>query len=204
MTHRAENLYSILPQKKDGVISSVVILPENITFETQNPGEKVYLLLRRHITTNLGWIISFIGAMVLPIFIFVLAILTNFNIKQIIHIKTSYLLVVISLWYLLNLTGALMKFLDWYYNVYLITNERVIDFDFNPFAYHKISETSLENIVDATQETIGFLPMLFDFGDVYVQTAGTKQEFDFTAVSKPGWVRDKIMDLRDLAIKSPK
>ena len=97
-----------------------------------------------------------------------------------------------------------MKFLDWYFNIYVITSERVIDFDFNPFAYHKISETNLNNIVDATQESIGFLPMLFNYGDIYIQTAGEKREFDFLAVSKPTWVRDKIMDLRDMIMKEPK
>jgi len=97
-----------------------------------------------------------------------------------------------------------MGFLDWYFNIYLVTNERVIDFDFNAFAYHKISETGLENIVDATQETIGFFPMIFNYGDVYIQTAGERREFDFLAVTNPSWVRDKIMDLRDLVKETPK
>jgi len=204
MTHKAESLQQILPKKRNGVISSVVVLPDKMEFETQNPNEKVYIMLRRHIITNLGWILSLIFFGFLPPLISIILNYLKIDIYQIEEVKQSYIMASFMIWYLILFTFSFMKFLDWYFNIYVVTNERLIDFDFSPFAYHKISETGLDCIVDATQESIGFIPMLFNYGDVYIQTAGEKREFDFTSVPRPAWVRDKIMDLRDMIFKKPK
>lgn len=203
MTHKEEKLNTILPEKKDRVISSVIIKPDKLAFETQNPNEQVFILLRRHVITNLGWILSSILLALLPVVLPIILAVLNIDISGLINVKESYIVVITMLWYLFIITSSFMKFLDWYFNIYVITSERVLDFDFSPFAYHKISEAGLDNIVDATQESIGFLPMFFNYGDVYVQTAGERREFDFLSVPKPSWVRDKIMDLRDLMVKGP-
>lgn len=205
MTHKVENLNAILPEKKDGVISSVIVLPEKLEFETQNPNERVYIMLRKHIVTNLGWVVSSFIMIFVPVGLLLLANDLKFDIYSAFPVlKAGYIWTTVCFWYLVIFTNSLMKFLDWYFNMYVITNERIIDFDFNPFAYHKISEAGLDSIVDATQETIGFLPMFFNYGDVYVQTAGERREFDFLSVQNPAWVRDKIMDLRDLIVSKPK
>jgi hypothetical protein len=205
MTHRAETLSSILPEKRDGAISSTIVLPEKLEFETQNPNERVFIMLRKHLFTNLGWIVTSAISFLIPIVVLLLLNTSEVDIYGTFpFLKPSYVWCAVLIWYMLVITNGLMKFLDWYFNIYVITNERIIDFDFNPFAYHKISEAGLESIVDATQETIGFLPMLFNYGDVYIQTAGERREFDFLSVAHPAWVRDKIMDLRDLIVSKPK
>jgi hypothetical protein len=203
MTHKSETLRSILPERKEGTITSVVVLPEKMRFETQNPNERVYIMLRRHIITNLGWILSSIVMILIPPI--TLFILSRFDVDmaETFGLKTGYVLTLIAIWYLFVFSTSFMNFLEWWFNIYVITSERVLDFDFSPFAYHKISEAGLESIEDATQENIGFLPMLFNYGDVYIQTAAQKREFDFTAVPKPAWVRDKIMDLRDMVMAKP-
>lgn len=204
MTHVAEPLNKILPERRESTLSSVVVLPEDLEFETQNPNERVFILLRRHIATNTGWIVTLILFALLPIFLFVLSGSINWDFLAEVTIKEGYVVAIVLSWYSLLFSYAFMKFLDWYFNIYVITSERILDFDFSPFAYHKISEAGLESIVDATQENIGFLPMLFNYGDVYVQTSGEKREFDFTSVAHPAWVRDKIMDLRDMIVSQPK
>jgi hypothetical protein len=204
MTHRIEPLHQIFPEKKDSTISSVVVLPDKLEFETQNPNERVFILLRRHVITNLGWICTLFVFCIIPVVTFIILTVLEIDVAGELGLKQSYIFGVLVLWYMLVITNAFMKFLDWYFNIYVITNERILDFDFSPFAYHKISEAGLDSIVDATQENIGFFPMLFNYGDVYIQTAGEKREFDFNSVAKPSWVRDKIMDLRDLVVKEAK
>ncbi|MDD3646911.1 MAG: PH domain-containing protein [Candidatus Dojkabacteria bacterium] len=203
MTHTQERLNEILPERRDGTISSVIIMPERMEFETQNPNERVFIMLRGHIATNLSWIITGVFFSIIPPIILYVLSLMQIDFETIPFFRDSYVVVAIMLWYLLVFTSSFMKFLDWYFNLYVITSERVLDFDFSAFAYHKISEASLDNIVDATQESIGFLPMFFNYGDVYIQTAGERREFDFLSVPKPSWVRDKIMDLRNLMVKHP-
>lgn len=203
MTHKSETLNTILPEKKNGTISSVIVLPDDMEFETQNPSERVYIMLRRHIFTNFGWIISTFFSSLAPIAFFIVLAYFKIDFIERFDLKPGYIFGAVVLWYLFVFTRSFMKFLDWYFNMYVITNERIIDFDFDPFAYHKISEAGLENIEDATQETIGFLPMLFNYGDVYIQTAAERREFDFHSVPNPSWLRDKIMDLRDLVVRNP-
>ncbi|MBU0975514.1 MAG: hypothetical protein ABIE03_07800 [Patescibacteria group bacterium] len=203
MTHKQERLKEILPEQRDGTISSVIIMPDKLEFETQNPNERVFIMLRAHLANNLSWIITGIVFSTIPPVALYFLSLMQLNLDSTPFFRESYIVVALMLWYLLVFTSSFMKFLTWYFNIYVITSERVMDFDFNPFAYHKISEASLDNIVDATQESIGFLPMFFDYGDVYIQTAGERREFDFLSVPRPSWVRDKIMDLRDLMVRQP-
>ncbi len=205
MTHKSEALRTILPQKKgNDSLSSVVVLPDGLEFETQNPQEQVFLMLRQHAITNFGSVVSTVIWMIIPPLLVLFINAFNIDINAFIEIKASYIFAAFLTWYTIGITKIFMDFLDWYFNIYVITNERILDFDFNAFAYHKISEASLANIVDATQETIGFFPMLFNYGDVYVQTAGERREFDFHSVPEPAWTRDKIMDLRDLFVSKPK
>lgn len=203
MTHFGESISALLPEKRDKAITAVAIRPD-MTFETQNPTESVSILLRQHFITNFGWIASVFLLAFVPPALFVLLTQLGVDILNVPYLKLSYIVVSVIMWYQILFTVALMEFLDWYFNIYLITSERALDFDFNAFAYHKVSEAGLDSIVDATEEAIGFFPMLFNYGDVYIQTAGEKREFDFLSVPNPGWVRDKIMDLRDLVISTPK
>lgn len=201
MTHIDETLNQILPEKKESTFGSVAILPEEIKFESQNPHEKVFILLRAHFLSNIGnQIMNFITAL-LPLIVKFVILFYDIKIPAIPYYKTSYLVFFLCVYYTLILTSFFANFVEWYFNIYLITNERIVDFDFVPFSHHKISEAGLASIEDVTQQSIGFLPMLFNYGDVFVQTAAEKQQFDFINVPDPSWVRDKIMDLKDLFIK---
>ena len=202
MTHQTELLNSILPERRGGVVSSVVVLPdpEKYKFETQNPGEEVYIMLRSHLITNVGWIVSIIVAAVIPFIVFFLLNEFHIDLSQIVLIKPQYIILVLILWYVLLFTQVLINFLNWFFNIYIMTNQRIIDFDFSAFSYHHISETSLENIEDVTGESVGFLPSMFDYGDILIQTAAEKDEFKFENIPNPNWVRDKIMDLRDFVV----
>ena len=71
------------------------------------------------------------------------------------------------------------------YNVGIVTNERILDVDFNMIIQKQVSGTSLAKVTDVTERTTGFVRSLFQFGDVYVQTAGEEQNIEFHAVPEP-------------------
>ena len=91
-----------------------------------------------------------------------------------------------------------MQFIKWYYNLYLVTSERIIHYFFRPLGGYKVAETEIENIQDVSQASIGFLPNIFGYGDIMVQTASIKNKFFFKAVPHPIWFRDVIADLSRL------
>jgi hypothetical protein len=105
------------------------------------------------------------------------------------------LIVVLVVYYSILITYLLFNFTDWYYDIFLVTNERIINIEFSPLKRHRISEARLRNIEDVSETVIGLFPSLFNYGDVKVQTAGRHDLFVFRGVPDPAWFRDVIMDL---------
>jgi len=89
----------------------------------------------------------------------------------------------------------------WYFTVNIITDQRVIDVDFDNVLYHKFSEATLEKIEDVSHAPAGLLSSIFDYGDVFLQTAGTEPEFKFKGVPRPRDVQDTLLDLIEMADK---
>lgn len=201
MTHGNEEIKTLFPEKRGGDVSALMVFPDGLEFETQNVNEHIFIMLRMHIITNSSWIFSALLSCFLPLIVSLILGYFHISISADI-IKPSYVIVFLFLWYLLTFTYTFLKFLNWFFNVYIVTNERILDFDFNPMTMYKISEANLENIEDATQQTIGLLPSLFNYGDIYIQTAAERREFEFVSVPNPSWVRDKIMDLKNLVVRS--
>src|SRR3989344_3865887 len=99
--------------------------------------------------------------------------------------QEKVLLMLTMMWYLLTVGLMLEKFLSWYFNVYIVTDERIVDIDFYSLIYKEISDTKIERIQDVTVVQGGVIRALFNFGTVNIQTAGERREFDFEDVPKP-------------------
>lgn len=163
-------------------MSSFMVNPIGITFETQTEGETIILFLRKHWITNLHWIVIGTILILLPPFLFPALFFTG-----IIPLGVTGQLVIflILAWYLLTFSYLLGNFLIWYFTVSIVTEERVVDIDFINLLYKRFSETRISKIEDVTMKTSGFIQSFFDYGDVYVQTAGAEVEFEFLAVPHP-------------------
>jgi uncharacterized membrane protein YdbT with pleckstrin-like domain len=98
-------------------------------------------------------------------------------------------------WYLMVLGFSIEAFLSWFFNAYIITDERVIDIDFLSLIYKNISSAKLDNIEDIIATSGGALRAIFDFGTVTIQTAGAEVEFDFEAVPFPSRVTALLNEL---------
>ena len=174
-------------------LSSIEEKPTNVKFESQDSDEKLYFLLRRHPITNVPWIILVIFFLLVPP-IFLTYFSSSID-KINVYFPEKYQMMAIIFWYLGTLLLAFESFLMWYFNVYIITNKRVIDVDFYGLWRKRISETFLDRVEDATYETTNFIHVLFDFGNIAIQTAAEEREFDFHNIPKPSLVHDKLTDL---------
>ncbi len=166
-------------------------LPQGVTFETQEEGEKIILLLRAHLVTLVPVILFTIFLVIVPFFVSPVLLLLRVDIAN--TFSGVQLLLLIVFWYLLVFGFAFYRFLFWYFNVYLLTNERIVDFDFKGILSKQISYTILRNIEDVTPKTIGFFGTFFNYGDVLIQTAGEAREFDFEKVPRPNDVAELIL-----------
>lgn len=166
--------------------------PKGVRFETQAEGEEVILLLRGHWFTNLMWILLTIILILTPSFLF--PFLLSPNILQV-QLPSQYLSFLILAWYLATFSYLLVNFLLWYFNVGIVTTDRIVDIDFINVLLKHASETRIEKVEDVTSDKGGFIRTVLDYGDVYVQTAGEKKEFEFLAVPQPEEVVRIINDL---------
>jgi len=191
----------IFPKSKGGTLSAMQVSPKSFHFGTQNKGETVFLLTRAAAITNFGWIVA---TLLLSIFPFIAGSLITgallFFRIDVTDIITRPLFVPVSLFIYFILVGtyAFSAFTKWYFNIYIVTSERILDYDYVPFGKYKISEASLKNIEDVTQRQIGVFPNIFNYGDIIIQTAGERTQFHFDKTPNPSYLRDKITDLADI------
>lgn len=166
--------------------------PPQTSFENQEKGEKIILLLRAHIVTLVPAALLILVLVLTPVVAF--AVLINLGINLTNFLRLQLLIVVILTWYLFTAGYTFLRFLLWFFNVYLVTNERLVDFDFHGFLLKSVSETRLGKIQDVTSRIYGAIPHLFNYGDVFIQTAGEMREFEFHQVPKPDAVARKISE----------
>ena len=177
---------SKIPRK--GLFSSFVPEPQNVKFETQEDDEKVLLLLRRHIITNVPWILISILLFLVPFF-YPLFPFLNF-------LPLRYFPIIIIGWYLLTFVYIFENFLLWFYNIYIVTTGRVVDVDFYNILYKEVSDARIEKIQDVSYDQNGFVEAFFNYGDILIQTAGEKEEFIFEKVPEP----DKVVSIINLLL----
>lgn len=165
--------------------------PKNIFFAGREEGEDILLLLRAHPITTLPWILVTLGLILTPIIIFPL--FAAANILPFVGVGSA--LIFTLLWYLATFTDAFINFLYWYFNVYIVTNERVVDLDWYSIIYRKVSSCQISKIQDVSTVQAGVFAGIFDFGNVVIQTAAEFPNFEFTAVPHPQLVAKKIQEL---------
>jgi hypothetical protein len=162
--------------------------PASVFFDSQLRDEKVLLLLRRHPVTQIPWILTAIVMIFLPFLI-------AFAFPFLNLLPAQYQFAGTLGWYALVFSFILESFLMWFFNAYIITDERVIDVDFTSLIYKNISAAKIDNIEDITATTGGALRSLFDYGTIKIQTAAATTEFEFEDVPHPGKVASLINEL---------
>lgn len=167
---------------------SFYVKPKSIKFETQDPEEEVLLLLRKHPVTNLWWILISILLLIAPMVFEITSFLA--------FLPAGFSFMSILLWYLVSTAFVLENLLSWLFNVYIVTDERIIDVDFHNLSYREISETKIDKIQDVSFSMGGVMSVFFNYGDVIIQTAGTVSNFDFMAVPEPATVVKILQQLR--------
>lgn len=108
----------------------------------------------------------------------------------------NYKFVAILGWYMISIAYAFESFLDWFFSVYIVTDERIFDVDFVNLIYREISEANIDQIQDVTTAMGGVVRTLFNYGDVFIQTASEIPRIEFEAVPHPDQVAKILRELR--------
>lgn len=177
---------------------SLAACPPNTKFEAQNDDEQVLLLMRKHPVTNLWWVTLTAMLFGVPLFWGEFPLIANVTVLVGLGLSVF--------WYLGLAFFVIQNLLLWFYNVYIVTDERVIDVDFFGLLYKNVNATQIRKIEDVNYSQVGMLSSMFNFGNVVIQTASeqrtddTSEEtsaFTFEAVSNPDRVVKVIGELME-------
>lgn len=183
---------------KRSTLHSLTACPTGVRFESQQEGEKILLFMRRHPVTNLWWMA------ITTMLVFVPMFWNEFPLVS--GLEASKYLALTMIWYLGLLFFVVQNTLLWFYNVYIVTDERLIDVDFFGLLYKNINVTKLNKIEDVNYSQVGFLASMFNYGNVVIQTSSEQRSddtteersaFTFDACSNPDRVTRVISELMD-------
>ncbi len=93
------------------------------------------------------------------------------------------------------LVFGLTQFYDYYLDVWIVTNERIVDIQLKGLFSRTTSETRLYRVQDVTAQMQGIFATIFDYGTVHVQTAGATGRFVFEQMPDPDEVVHHISKL---------
>lgn len=168
-------------------------------FPTQRPEEKIFLLLRRHWFGYVSFIIIglIMSIPLIVLFVYRISFSQDFSpvlLNILILAASAYLLFIIAL--------LLFGFIDYYLDVYIVTNERIVDIEQSGFFRRKISELHLHQIQDVNAQVKGAFATMLHYGDIHIQTAGERENFIFKAVPNPYRISKIIVDLHEAVLEA--
>jgi len=155
--------------------------------------EKVILIAHRHIVFLMLQLAgTILVGLVPPVILLVIAGMNDGTLRAV-------LLGLAIIW---GLFGIVTTYFAWYRyqnDIWIITDQRIIDSTKFNWFHHKISSADLVNVEDMTVTRSGVLPTMFNYGDLHCQTAGMQDNFILKGIPEPSKVLDIVDGGRDAA-----
>ncbi len=151
--------------------------------------EKVISIYRRHkfiILAELFPIVIF-SLVVVSVSVFVIYMFFS-DYLSFIYLILFLMLLFLHLFWII----AFILFADYYLDIWILTDKRVVTIEQKSLFSRVVSEFELEKIQEITVDIHGVIPTLLDFGDVRVRTASENRNFVFKQVKNPNRVKDEI------------
>lgn len=170
-------------------------------FPGQREGEIVEFVLRSHILTLTMPFLAILFMAAIPMVFYALIIpmtLPAFLYKP--YQDIYFLLTTIFYGFLWII--VFLEWSDYYLDIFLITNKRIMIIRQLGLFHRVVSELELSKIQDITSSVNGPLQTLFDFGSLEIQTASEDNKVEPKFIPHPVTVRRKIMELCDAAQKN--
>lgn len=160
----------------------------------QQRGEECQLFLRRHWIEIVYIFGYFLVLIAVPALIILLLNLIGVDIANN-PVWGPLTAVFIGMYSFAVVSIVMAQITDYYLDTWIVTTERIINIEQKGLFARVVSELHLNQIQDVTSETLGFLPTVLSYGDVFIQTAGTRERFNFKNIDNPEEVKKTISRL---------
>jgi len=167
-------------------------------FPGKEKDENIILVLRRHWFVILKFIARFLLFAAIPVGIYF--VIVNFYPALINNTNSlSYALLFLgaSFYYLFIWLLLFATWLDYYLDVWIVTNKRIISIELRGLFSRVVSELRITRVQDVTSEIRGIIPTFLNYGNVNIQTAAEEERFNFKQVPHPDFVKRKIIELHN-------
>lgn len=158
--------------------------------------DKIIIAKRRHWASMVGVMILILILIFVPVLLIQAIKITNSDL-----LTGSFLTIITvlgSIYYLVMATFAFAQWMNYYYDILIVTENEVIDIDQNGLFDRHVSEISLLRIQDVSARIKGFWPTLFNYGDVVAESAGENtRTYIMNSIPDPIAVANKILDLHN-------
>lgn len=168
---------------------------------TLAPNEQIILLLRRHWLRLVLKLAKISALIFIPPIIYWLLILVWPSLLQNKGTSTIFWYFGLLFW-LVICCWLWLVWLDWYLDIWVLTNQRVIDIEQRKLFNRRILVCGLDKIQNVTAKTSGPLATFFKYGDVEIKTADETNQITFYQISSPTAVQDKIMQAHQEYLKN--
>lgn len=172
-------------------------------FPGQHSGERIILLLRRHPFVFAVILAYFVLLVLLPIGVRLL--LSNELLAALAGTVWEPLgLLALTAYYLFLWLFLMFAWIDYYLDLWIVTDERIVNIEQSGLFDRVISEQRLIRVQDVTSEVKGLFPTFLNYGNVHVQTAGSRERFVFEQVPEPDLVKKVVLQAHESALSRTK
>jgi membrane protein YdbS with pleckstrin-like domain len=164
------------------------------SFPGQREDEEVKFILRRHPITLVPVVFISCFMVVLPLaaYSFFIAPTFPFFLREPYH---DFYFLLTTIYYGFLWIILFIEWLDYYLDVWIITNQRILDIQQKNLFHRVASEIDLKRVQDISSTVEGPLQTFFQYGDIQIQTASENNLINPRQVPHPVTVRREIMEL---------
>lgn len=160
------------------------------SFPGQNDGEEVELVFHQHpIVMRKALIVGMLAILLgmMPLLAWTTPLLIENEWFYFLSIKFAWAVgfVVIAAWF--------YRWVGWYYSVYIITNERIVEIKQKGFFNRKVTEFGLDKVQNINYHIGGFQAVLFKYGDITAQTY--VGDLVMKTIHKPVQIHEQIVEV---------
>lgn len=163
----------------------------------QKSYEQIVYLLRRHPITFLPHVFLFVILTAIPI---VMYIFLSTYFPALFNDPIYFPLLVLSgsIYMLSILLFFYTEFIIFYLDIWIVTNDRIVDIEQHGLFSRSTSELDLFRIQDVTSDTHGLIATIFKYGTVTVKTASNNVHIIFRDVKNPDKIREDLIHYSDI------
>lgn len=161
-------------------------------------GEHIVLEIRRHLFVFYARIAFIVVLFFIPLFFAPLLISTASAAGAPGGIMFTFYFFV---WLLALWVIFFMHWTDYYLDVWIVTNRRVIDVEQKGVFHFEVSTFRLEQIQDVTIEVKGVLATFLKFGTIHIHTAGESPDFVIRDAANPIDVKEALIRTHGTAME---